>query len=170
MTLVADVRTSKWFDPTYNITIALKSIDGLVEVGTGFVLLCMPSMVHNLLTDIVGEASSQGGAVWSWVAHQVTTLNTSLSSYSLGLLILFLLTNGGIKLLLVYCLYKRFYRAYPYIIIVLTVMVAIQLIPLSRDPTSIVLWMMMLLDCAVIVMALEEYKNLRELHADEAKS
>ena len=160
-------RESKWFNLTYNITIAIKSVDGLSEVLAGLILLVTPTAVHNLLTNTAGEASEQGGLFWTWVANQVSILNTDLASHSLHLLILFLLTHGGIKLILVYCLYKRFYRAYPYVIAVLGVMVLVQLVPLSHNPTSIVQWLMVLLDIAVIFMAWGEYQDLRDQHRTE---
>ncbi len=162
MRFLQDIRHSKWFDAIYKIGIGIKGIDGLIELLVGVVLIFSPHTPHHFLQHAAEAAARHHGSFFHWITHAVIKLDTDLNGQAVTLLILFLITHGAIKLVLVYCLLKRFYHAYPYAIVALIVLLILQIIPIFHDPASIGLWLFAAVDAVIIYLVWAEYLDLRE--------
>ena len=74
-------------------------------------------------------------------------------------MILFLLTHGIVKLVLVYCLLKQFRRVYPYGLAVLTIFAVYQIYVLIQRPT-LSLALLAALDVVIIWLVWREWRSL----------
>jgi uncharacterized membrane protein len=156
------LRHSKYFDLIYRIGVIIKGIDGLAELIAGIALIISPSIVHMILSDIVGRANQHHSHVFHFIAEYVARLDKDLAKSGLLFLILFLIGHGLVKLVLVYCLLKRYIHAYPYAIAVLVLFLVYQIYVLIQDPLSIGMWLFTILDIAIIWLVWGEYKDLQE--------
>jgi uncharacterized membrane protein len=149
-----------WFERVYKIGITIKGFDGLVELVAGLALWLSPSLVHDILSAIVGKASGYHGRVPQFVADNVARVDNDFAKTSLVFLIVFLISHGVIKLALVYALLKEIYRAYPYALAVLGLFLAYQIYALVAHPT-IGMIIFTVLDIVIIYLVWGEYKELR---------
>lgn len=156
------LRHSKWFDTIYRVGIVIKGFDGFVELVTGILLIISPQTPHRLLEHVADTAGQHPGTVFEIIEKTVVNLEAHLSGSVLFIIILFLISHGVIKLVLVYCLLKKIYRAYPYALAILVIMFFIQIIPLFSDPGSIGIWLITVLNAAIIFLVWAEYQDLRE--------
>ncbi len=168
MHILQDIRHSKWFDTVYKIGIGIKGIDGLIELLVGVVLIFSPRTPHHVLQHAAEAVARHHGSFFQWLTHAVIKLDTDLNGQAVTLLILFLITHGAIKLILVYCLLRRFYHAYPYALVALVVLLILQVIPIFHDPGSVGLWLFAILDVIIIYLVWAEYLDLREKVKKEA--
>ena len=159
---LADIRHAKWFETIYKIGVGIKGFDGLVELLVGIVLIFSPHTPHRLLQHAANAAQAHNGSVFHWIAHMVIKLDADLTGQTLFFVILFLIAHGVIKLVLVYCLLREYYRAYPYALVILFMLLIIQVIPLFKDPLSAGLWLFTILDVIIIYLVWGEYLDLRE--------
>lgn len=156
------IRHSKWFDTIYRIGVAIKGFDGLVELIAGLLLVISPSTPHRLLESVADELGEHSGSLYQLFEHAVIHLDAQLNGTVLVFIIVFLISHGVIKLVLVYCLLKKIYRAYPYGLAILILLLIIQVIPLFHNPAQIDLWAFTILDVAIIYLVYGEYQDLRE--------
>lgn len=161
MTLT-DIRHAKWFETVYKIGVGIKGFDGVVELVTGILLIFSPHTPHRLLQRAAVEASEHRGSLFRILEHTVIKLDADLGGQTLFFVILFLIAHGVIKLVLVYCLFREYYRAYPYALVLLVILLFIQVMPLFKDPTSLGLWFFTVLDVVIIYLVWGEYQDLRE--------
>jgi uncharacterized membrane protein len=156
------LRHSKYFDLIYRIGVIIKGIDGLVELVAGIALIISPTIVHTVLTSIIGEAHEHHGRTFHFIAEYVARLDNDLARSGLLFLTIFLIGHGVVKLVLVYCLLRRYVHAYPYAIAVLVLFLVYQIYVLVQDPLSIGMWLFTILDIAIIWLVWGEYKDLQE--------
>lgn len=157
-----DIRHSKWFDLAYKIGVGIKGLDGLAELVTGIALLISPSIVHNVLMLVVHHAHRHNGHAYHFVAEYVARLDTDLAKSGLTFLIIFLIGHGLVKLVLVYCLFRRITKAYPYALAVLVLFLLYQIYVIVLDPGSIGLWLFAILDVIIIWLVYGEWQDLKE--------
>ena len=150
-----------WFERVYNIGIGIKGFDGLVELVVGVALLISPSLVHNVLSAIAGEAGEHHTRMFQFVSEYIARIDTDLAHSGLTFLIIFLIGHGVVKLALVYCLLKRIVRAYPIALAILVAFLVYQVYVLIRSP-GIGMLLFTLLDIAIIWLVWGEYSELRE--------
>lgn len=159
---LASIRHHKLFHKAYYIGIAIKGFDGAVEFLAGAALLVSPTIVHDVLSAVVGHAAAHDSMLWRWIGEYVGRLDNDLQRAGLTFLIIFLLGHGIVKLVLVYCLLRRIVWAYPYALGVLGLFLLYQLIVTLQDPGSLGLWFFCILDAAIIWLVWGEWKDLRE--------
>lgn len=169
MEILRKIRHSKWFDTIYKIGVGIKGFDGLIELLVGILLIFSPHTPHRLLQHAAHFSQAHDSTFFHWLAHTVIKLDADLTGQTLLFVILFLISHGVIKLVLVYCLLKEYYRIYPYALAVLFIMLIIQIIPLFKDPTSPGLWLFTILDIVIIYLVWGEYLDLREKIAKSVK-
>lgn len=156
------LRHGKWFESAYRIGIAIKGFDGMVELITGLALLIAPSVVHTVLSSVVGYAHQHTGIPYAFIAQNIAKLDDDLAKSGLAFLIIFLIGHGIVKIVLVYCLLRRIIWAYPYALFVLVLFLVYQLYVLVQNPLSIGMWAFTVLDIAIIWLVWGEYADLRE--------
>ena len=144
----------------YRIAIAVKGFDGLLELLVGVLILVSPTAPHAVLTAIIGEATESTSPVNTLVTTYVRGLDRDLASSGLTVLTIFLLTHGLVKVALVFCLIKKYHRAYPVALVVLTAFLGYQLYTFVVSPT-VGLALFAVLDVVIIVLVYREWRSLR---------
>ncbi|WP_426516729.1 DUF2127 domain-containing protein [Diaminobutyricibacter sp. McL0618] len=147
-------------DRFYFVGVAIKGIDGAIELIAGLILLFAPSLLHSAVEAVADRASQGDSTLARFLGTYLENLDDSLLSSGLTVLILFLILHGVIKLGLVYCLLRRIRRAYPPALIVLTLFLVYQLYLFVLTPT-VSLGLFALLDVVIIVLVYREYRELQ---------
>lgn len=142
----------------YRVGVGIKGLDGLIEFAGGLVLWFAPGLLDAALSPLQ-QTDANDVALRISIARWADGLDDSLASNSLLFVILFLLTHGIVKIVLVYCLLKEFHWAYPYALGVLVLFAGYQLYVLVQTPT-IVMGMVTALDVAIIWLVWREWRML----------
>jgi uncharacterized membrane protein len=149
-------RTEKLF----RVAIALKGIDGAVQVLGALLLVIVPStaitgLAHAVITrDLLGDPSSV------LARHLQTAAENFADGSTKTFAVVYLLAHGLIKLGLVVALGRKIVRAYPVAAVVLGAFVVYEVIR-AVHTHSIALPFFAALDLVIIVLVLREYRELR---------
>lgn len=168
--ILNEIRHAKWFDAVYKIGVGIKGIDGLFELVAGVLLIFAPHTPHKLLIRAAGEAHEHSGSLFRIFEHEMIHLDAQLTGKVLAFIIVFLIVHGVVKLVLVYCLFKKIHRAYPYALGVLLILFGIQVTPLFRHPADLPLWLFTILDVLIIYLVWGEYQDIKEELLSSKKS
>ncbi|MEA9986708.1 DUF2127 domain-containing protein [Subtercola sp. RTI3] len=147
-------------DRFYFLAVIVKGVDGAVELLAGLLLWLAPAAVHGLLAGIVNEANEGHTAAHLFIASNIGHLDSQLAHQNSTFLTAFLIVHGVVKIALVYCLLKRFHRAYPWALSVLTVFLAYQVYALVTTPT-LSMAIFTALDVVIIYLVWREYRELK---------
>ncbi|WP_394771289.1 DUF2127 domain-containing protein [Lacisediminihabitans sp.] len=150
----------RFIDVAYTIGVVVKGIDGAIEFVVGLLLLVAPGLVHSVLSAVASEAREGSSATTRLISDYVARLDSQLARSGLAFLIAFLLIHGVVKLVLVYCLLRKFHRVYPIAIGVLVVFLAYQAYAFVTAP-SIGLAIFTVLDALIIFFVYREYRQIR---------
>lgn len=166
-----------WFKPatlldkTYEIGILLKGIDGLLEMLGGILLLVVkPSTITGVAAFLTQRELSHDPH--DFIANHILLYARDLAQGSHVFAVVFLLTHGLVKIVLVAALLRNYRWAYPFALITLGLFVVYQLYRMVIEPT----WGMGLLtalDLIIIWLIWREWGQQRiKWHkmADEAQS
>jgi len=154
------LREKPWFETVYKVGVGIKGFDGLVEFITGIALLISPSLVHTILSAVAIEAGERHGSVLHFIGDYIARVDSDLTKSGLGFLILFLITHGLVKLVLVYCLLKEIVKAYPVALAILVLFLIYQAYIFIIQP-SIGMGLFTVLDVIIIWLVWGEYQDLR---------
>lgn len=146
-------------DRLYAVGVSIKGIDGVIELVAGVVLWISPALAHALLADLAGEAREGDTAVLHFVGQYVARLDNELAQSGMAFLIAFLITHGAVKVVLVYCLFRKWHRVYPYALAILIAFLCYQFYAFVLTPT-IGLAGFTALDAAIIILVYKEYREL----------
>lgn len=158
--------TSERLDRTFRITVALKGLDGLVEVISGALLLFVsPSSINHLVRTLTSHELAQDPT--DFVAKHLLTsaahLNRGAALYSA----IYLLAHGLAKVVLVGLVLRDKLWAYPWIIALLLAFIVYQAYQLTNK-FSIVLVALSLFDALVAWLTWREYKSKEQAKAAAA--
>ncbi len=156
------IRHSKWFDLAYKIGVGIKGLDGLAELVAGIALWISPSIIHTILQSVIHRAHRHHGHTYHFIGEYVARLDSDLAKGGLVFLIVFLIGHGIVKLVLVYCLFRRITWAYPYALVILVMFLLYQIYAAVRDPASLGLWLFTILDIIIIWLVYGEWRDLKE--------
>lgn len=154
------LRTRSWFERIYKIGVALKGFDGLVEFIAGLALLISPRLVHIALSSLAAEVGEHHAHTFKFIAEYIGHLDDNLARSGLTFLIVFLISHGVLKLVLVYCLLREYVRVYPYALAILVGFLVYQLYVFIKLPT-IGMGIFTLLDIIIIYLVWGEWRELR---------
>lgn len=154
------LRQKPWFETVYKIGVGLKGFDGLVELLTGITLWISPSLVHTILSAIASEFGERQGGVFQFIAVNIARVDSDLAHSGIVFLVLFLITHGLVKLVLVYCLLREIIKAYPAALTILVLFLVYQLYILVVQP-SIGMVLFTILDAVIIWLVWGEYQDLK---------
>lgn len=146
-------------DRFYRIGVVLKGLDGLAEFVAGLLLWLTPDLLEKVLRPLTGTVDGDH-PVRNLIAHWAGKLDHDLSNGPHTFIVLFLLTHGIIKLVLVYCLLREYVRVYPYAISVLVLFAVYQVYVLITGP-SVGMALLTLLDIAIIWLVWREWRQLK---------
>lgn len=146
-------------DWVYDIGIAIKGVDGAVELVAGILLWVAPGLLHALLQLLLGEAQERHTQVARFVAENIARVDTDLTKSGLVVVILFLLLHGIVKLALVVALFRQWRLAYPWALAVLGAFLVYQVVVFVKHPT-LAMAAFSLLDAVIIWLVYKEYAKL----------
>ena len=138
---------------------SIKGIDGGIELIVGVVLLIAPSLLHTVLEAVADSAGTHPGWLPQALANYLEGLDGRLAGSGTVIVTAFLIAHGAIKLALVYCLLRRWHRAYPVAMAVLTAFLLYEVYLLITAPT-VTLGLFIVLDAAIIFLIYREYRQL----------
>ncbi|MHA6793100.1 DUF2127 domain-containing protein [Pseudonocardia bannensis] len=148
----------------FRFALLIKGIDGAAELLGALVLLCVSgATVHRLVGDVLSR-DLLGPPDGSLSRHLVAG-TAELTSGHRTFAVLYLALHGVIKLALVWALLRRVLPAYPIAVAVLGMFVGYELYRATRTG-SILLPILAVIDIAIIVMIVREYRLLRRQQAD----
>jgi uncharacterized membrane protein len=143
----------------YRVGIVLKGVDGLVEVVAGLLLWFAPGLLRSLLVPLE-QIDADDRSVRIFIAHLAGRADSDLAQGAPVLVILFLMSHGLIKLVLVYCLLKEYRWVYPYALGVLVLFALYQIYVLVRAP-GLGFALLTALDLLIIWLVWREWGALR---------
>jgi uncharacterized membrane protein len=155
-------------DRMFKIAIALKGIDGALQVLGGLLLAIIPptlitGVANTIITrDLLGDPSG------TLSTHLATAADHFANGSTRWFAIIYLFAHGVIKLALVWALVKRIMPAFPIAVVVLAGFVVYE-VWRAVETHSIALPIFAAIDVVIIVMVIREYVKLRrERAADSA--
>jgi uncharacterized membrane protein len=151
-------------DRLFRIAIAIKGLDGALQLVAGLVLAMVPATVvtdlaHQLIArDVVSDLSD------SLAGHLQNAVTQFADDNTRWFAIVYLLLHGVIKLVLVAALWHEIMPAYPIATVLLGAFVVYELVR-GVNTHSVVLPIFAAIDIVIIVLVIREYQQLRREHA-----
>jgi uncharacterized membrane protein len=153
------VPTSDALDRTFKISVALKGLDGVLEIVGGVVLLFVaPATVQAWAQSLTAHELAQDPH--DFIARHLLHSASQLSRGTTLFAAVYLLSHGIVKVVLVVAVLRRQLWAYPWMIALLGVFIVYQLYRLSRRFT-LGLTLLTLFDAFVMVLTILEYRRRR---------
>jgi uncharacterized membrane protein len=143
----------------FRLAVAIKGLDGLVELVAAIVLLAVPAAFVQEVVEGVLARDLLGPPDGSLARHFVAG-TAEFASGNRTFAVLYLGLHGVLKLAMVVALLRKWVRAYPLVIAVLALFVAYELYR-AFHTGSVVLPILAAIDIAIIVMVIREYRSLR---------
>jgi uncharacterized membrane protein len=160
-----EARNSSALDRTFEISVALKGLDGVLEVIGGLVLLFIPPATQQgWARSLTAHELAQDphDFIATHLLHSALQLSHSTTLFAAA----YLLTHGIAKVVLVVAVLRGQLWAYPWMIAMLGVFIIYQVYRLSYR-FSIGLVLLTLFDVFVVVLTVLEYRRRRTAsHAD----
>jgi uncharacterized membrane protein len=153
-------RFARFIDVAYTIGVIVKGIDGAIEFVVGVLLLVAPALVHLVMAAAAAEVREGHTSASRFIADYVARLDSQLARSGLAFLIAFLVVHGVVKLVLVYCLLRKFHRIYPIALAVLALFLVYQVYAFITGP-SIGMAVFAVLDALIIFFVYREYRQLK---------
>ncbi|MDQ1563663.1 MAG: hypothetical protein QOI14_614 [Actinomycetota bacterium] len=147
-------------DRLYFAGVLVKGVDGALELALGFVLLFMPTLPHRGLEAAATRVSDYHSPVGQFISNYLEGVDGSLARLGTGIVVVFLVAHGAIKVLLVVCLMLRLHRVYPFAMIVLGAFLAYEIYLMCTSP-GVTLALFIVLDAAIIYLVFREYRELK---------
>src|SRR6202167_598119 len=156
-------RDRSWLHESFEISIAMKVFDGLLEfLGGAIIFFMKPSQMNDLVRKICEHLLAR--APHSAVALHVFNASQNMTDSSTKFAALYLLSHGLVKALLVICLWMNKLWAYPLTIAVFSAFVVYQVYRFTHTH-SVALVILTLFDLLLIFLTWEEYQDQKVLHA-----
>lgn len=149
-------RPDRLLDRTFDVSVILKGLDGLLEVAGGVLLLAIaPSTLNHLIRRVTQHELSQDRH--DFVANHLLHFGANLShSRTFGAV--YLISHGVVKIVLVAALLRNQRWAYPATLAFLGAFIAYQLYRMTSDP-SISLALLTVFDVFVVWIVWREYRH-----------
>jgi len=154
---------SRGLDLAFRVSVALKGLDGLLEILGGVVLLFVsPGSINELVRWATAHELTQDphDFVANHLLHSASQLSRSTTLYGA----VYLLAHGISKVVLVVLVLREKLWAYPWMIALLVVFIVYQLYRLAYRP-SVGLALLTVFDAFVVVLTWREYRTKRALPA-----
>jgi uncharacterized membrane protein len=145
-------------DKTFDITLILKGLDGLLELVGGLLLVVIsPETINRFANSLTQHELSEDPH--DFLAHHLLKLTSNLHNTQLfGAL--YLLTHGLVKIVIVVGLLRRAHWAYYVAFIFLGGFVIYQIYRMTYDP-SLGLGLLTVFDLFIIWLTWREYRRMR---------
>jgi len=145
-------------DKTFDLTLVLKGLDGLLELVGGILLIVIsPTTINHLAQQLTQHELSQDPN--DFIAHRLLRLTANLHNTQLfGAL--YLLTHGSVKIIIVIGLFRRQRWAYPVAFVFLGGFVIYQVYRLTYAPSA-GLAVLTAFDLLIIWLTWREYRRMK---------
>jgi len=144
----------------FKVAMLVKGIDGAAELIVAMVLLLVSAAtVHRLVADVL--ARDLLGSADGPLAQHVATVTDGFATGNRTFAVVYLGLHGMVKLALVVALLRKWVPAYPVAIAVLGAFVVYEVYRATRTG-SLLLPVLAVLDIAIIVVVVREYRLLRQ--------
>jgi uncharacterized membrane protein len=146
-------------DRSFQASITLKGLDGLLEMVTAFLFLTVtPARASSLVDFFTFHSLSRNPN--AFVASHLLHASQNIMAHAHYFVFFYLLSHGVAKVILVAALWCNRMWAYPGMIILLAAFIAYQLYRMTFAP-SIFLASLTIFDAVVILLTWAEYKKQR---------
>ena len=152
--------TSRRLDRTFRVSVALKGLDGLLEVVGGIALLFVsPSSINRIVRALTAHELAQDPTdfVARHLLHSASQLSRGATVYGA----VYLLAHGVAKVVLVGLVLRNKLWAYPWMIALLLVFIVYQVYQLT---SRLSVWIILLtvFDAFVVWITWREYRSKRQ--------
>ncbi|KAA2262846.1 DUF2127 domain-containing protein [Solihabitans fulvus] len=151
-------------DKLFRVAVAIKGLDGLIQLVLGVVLIFLPPRVITGLANSIVTRDLLGDPAGTLSKHLQEAAHNFADGSSRTFAITYLLLHAVIKILLVIALLRKIMPAYPVAVVVLGAFVVYELVR-AVHTNSIALPIFAAIDIAIIVMVIREYLELRRQRA-----
>jgi uncharacterized membrane protein len=151
----------------FRIAIALKGIDGGLQLIGGLLLIIVPPTVISGIANTIITRDLVGDPSGTLATHLATAAGHYVDGSTRWFAIIYLLAHGVVKLALVWALVKKIMPAFPVAIVVLLAFVVYEVWRAVLEH-SIALPIFAAIDLVITVLVLREYLSLRRERAAEA--
>jgi uncharacterized membrane protein len=154
-----------WFKPrglldaTFEVSIILKGLDGLLELIGGVLLLAVsPATINHLIARLTQHELSEDPH--DLIAARLLHFGNGLTGSAVRFAAVYLLVHGVVKVFLIVSLLRNKLWAYPWLIITLVVFIGYQLYKIALAPTA---WLIALtiFDAFVVWLTWREWHKQR---------
>lgn len=150
----------------FDISIALKGIDGALEIIGGIILMFIsPAQIGWLTYMLTRDELSDDPS--DLISNFLMNIGAHVTPHGKFVSVVFLLSHGLVKVFLVWELFKGRLWAYPLTIITLIFFIIYQIFQIVHGH-SVLLMALTVLDGLIVVLAWWEYQQKKKLHASKA--
>lgn len=143
----------------FELGLLIKGIDGLLELLGGFLLMYLnPRRMGALVKALTQHELSEDPK--DVVANAMIRLSHSFSLSAQSFGILYLMSHGAVKCVLVFLLWKKKLWAYPLTILSLLLFIAYQVYRYAIRPSAFLV-LLTAFDVVMIALTFLEYRNIR---------
>jgi uncharacterized membrane protein len=156
-----------WFKPrglldaTFEVSIILKGLDGLLELLGGLLLLAVsPATINHLIGRLTQHELSEDPH--DLIATRLLHFGNGLTGSAVRFAAVYLLVHGAVKVFLIVALLRNKLWAYPWLIATLVVFIGYQLYRIALVPTA---WLIALtvFDAFVVWLTWREWQKQRRV-------
>ena len=151
---------ARWTERLFRAALVVKGVDGAAELLGAVALWLVPGDWMHRLAVLVMARDLVGPPDAPLARHLVHGLDEFAPDANRTFVVAYLALHGVIKLVLVWALLRRWLPAYPPAVALLGLFVVYELVH-ARHTGSVLLPVLALLDVAIIVLVLREYRLLR---------
>lgn len=160
------LRGNSLLDRTFQLSITLKGLDGLLEIASAFLFLSRdPARVNAMVNALTFHQLSPGQI--SYLTYHLLHASQAVAGQAPYFVFLFLLSHGLAKVALVTALWFNRMWAYPMMILLLVAFIVYQVYVMVYHPTIFML-LLTLFDAFVIWLTKQEYTKQRALKSGPA--
>jgi uncharacterized membrane protein len=152
----------------FRIAIALKGIDGGLQLLGGLLLIIVPPTVISGIANTIITRDLLGDPSGTLATHLATAAGHYVDGSTRWFAIIYLLAHGVVKLALVWALVKKIMPAFPIAVVVLLAFVGYEVWRAVVEH-SIALPVFAAIDLIITVLVIREYLNLRRERAATAE-
>jgi|ERR1051326_4840322 uncharacterized membrane protein len=155
--MLRDVANEQALDRTFRISVALKGLDGLLEVLGGVLLLFVsPAAINHVVRALTAHELAQDPS--DFFARHLLSATNQLSPHTTLYGAVYLLVHGAAKVVLVVLVLRDKLWAYPWMIALLLAFIVYQCYQLTTR-LSIALILLTLFDAFVTGLTWREYRT-----------
>jgi uncharacterized membrane protein len=152
-------RAKDLLDRTFEISILLKGIDGVLElIGAALLLVVSPATIDQFVRWLTQHELSEDPE--DFIATHLLRITHGLTGAAVGFAAVYLLLHGIVKVVLVTALLRNQLWAYPWMIAFLLAFIGYQLYRIALQPTIGIIGLT-IFDAFIVWLTWREYRRQR---------